>query len=383
MIFRRPASLILFTVLLVSGCRDKQITAYRAPKDPAPPAMPPAMASTNAGALPEGHPPIDGAPSGQSQPVPGGMAGTAVPTASGSDLTWTAPAAWTVKPNGAMRKGSFGLKGAGGEADLSITAFPGATGGLEANLNRWRGQVGLPPQAPAEVTAAVEKFSANGLEFMVVDYAGGGNRLVGAIVPYGGNSWFFKLMGPDALVAAQKDAFRQFLHTVKEPAQLAAPAQPVPITPVAPGGMAGTAVPTAAGSGLTWTAPATWTVKPNGSMRKGSFSIKGDGGEADLGITAFPGATGGLEANLNRWRGQVGLPPQSPAEVTAAVEKFSAHGLDFLVVDYANGGNHLIGAIVPYGGNSWFFKLMGPDALVAAQKDAYREFLHTVKEPSP
>lgn len=212
---RRSACLVLFTVLWVSGCRDKQITAYRAPKDPAPAALPPAMASTNAGALPEGHPPIDGASS--NQPAPGSMANTAVPTAGGSGLAWTAPAAWTLKPNGAMRKGSYALKGAGAEADLSITAFPGATGGLEANLNRWRGQVGLPPQSPAEITAAVEKFSANGLDFVLVDYAGNGNRLVGAIVPYGGNSWFFKLMGPDALVAAQKDAFRDFLHTVKEP----------------------------------------------------------------------------------------------------------------------------------------------------------------------
>ncbi len=216
MLIRRPACLALFAILLLNGCRDKQIAAYRAPKDPAPAAMPPAMASTNAGALPEGHPPIDGGSS--SQPSPGGMAGTAVPIAAGSGLTWTAPATWTVKPNGSMRKGSFAIKGDGAEADLSITAFPGATGGLEANLNRWRGQVGLPPQSPAEVAAAVEKFSANGLEFLLVDYADGGNRLIGAIVPYGGNSWFFKLMGPDALVAAQKDAFREFLHTVKEPA---------------------------------------------------------------------------------------------------------------------------------------------------------------------
>ena len=378
MSYRFPVTFLMLASLLVTGCRDKQITAYRAPKDPVATATPPAMASTNSGALPEGHPAIDGSPSSPTQSAPGGMAGTAVPTASGSDLTWTAPSTWTVKPNGAMRKGSFGLKGAGGEADLSITAFPGATGGLEANLNRWRGQVGLSPQAPAEVTAAAEKFSANGLDFIVVDYAGGGNRLVGAIVPYGGNSWFFKLMGPDAVVAAQKDAFREFLHTVKEPA--APSAQPQPQPAPAPVSMANTPVPTASGSGLTWIAPAAWTAKPNGSMRKGSFAIKGDGGEADLGITAFPGATGGLEANLNRWRGQVGLPPQAPAEVTAAVEKFSANGLDFLVVDYAGGGNRLIGAIVPYGGNSWFFKLMGPDALVAAQKETFREFLHSVKE---
>ncbi len=115
-----------------------------------------------------------------------------------------------------MRKGSFSIKGDGVEADLSITAFPGATGGLEANLNRWRGQVGLAPASADEVTQAVEKFEANGLSFILVDYAGNGSRLLGAIIPYGGNSWFFKLTGPDALVTGQKAAFTEFLHTVKE-----------------------------------------------------------------------------------------------------------------------------------------------------------------------
>ncbi len=210
MLIRRPVCFVLFATLLLNGCKDRQITAYRAAKDPVPAALPPATT----GNLPADHPPI-----GPSQGTGTDMASTAVPTVAGSGLTWTAPASWTVKPNGSMRRGSFAIKGAGAEADLSITAFPGATGGLEANLNRWRGQVGLPPQSPAEVTAAVEKFSANGLEFTLVDYAGGENHLIGAIVPYGGNSWFFKLMGPDALVAPQKDAFRDFLHTVKEAAK--------------------------------------------------------------------------------------------------------------------------------------------------------------------
>ncbi len=210
MLLRRPVCFALFATLLLSGCKDRQITSYRAAKDPAPAALPPATA----GNLPADHPAI-----GPSQETGSSMASTAVPTAGGSGLTWTAPASWTVKPNGSMRKGSFAIKAGTAEADLSITAFPGATGGLEANLNRWRGQVGLPPQAPAEVTAAVENFSANGLEFILVDYAGSENHLIGAIVPYGGNSWFFKLMGPDALVAAQKDSFREFLRTVKEQAK--------------------------------------------------------------------------------------------------------------------------------------------------------------------
>lgn len=207
---RRLATFTLVVITLFSaGCRDREISSYRAPKEAPPPAPP----SAPKGNLPADHPPIGGA---MQAPSGSDMANTPVPTASGSALTWTAPANWTPKALGSMRKGSFSVKGDGGEADLSITAFPGATGGLEANLNRWRGQVGLPPVSAEEVTAAVEKFEANNLQFIVVDYAGNGSRLLGAVVPYGGNSWFFKLTGPDALVANQKAAYLEFLRSVKE-----------------------------------------------------------------------------------------------------------------------------------------------------------------------
>lgn len=209
---RRLATFTLVIIALVSaGCRDREITSYKAPKEAPPPAQP--AAATTSGNLPPDHPPIGGS---AAAPAGTDMASTAVPTASGSALTWTAPAGWTPKALGSMRKGSFSIKGDGVEADLSITAFPGATGGLEANLNRWRGQLGLAPASAEEVTKAVEKFEANGLQFIVVDYVGNGSRLLGAVVPYGGNSWFFKLTGPDALVAGQKAAYLEFLRTVKE-----------------------------------------------------------------------------------------------------------------------------------------------------------------------
>lgn len=211
---RRLATSTLVLVALISaGCRDREITAYRAPKEAPPPAVQP---TSQTGNLPPDHPPIGGSASAPAAAPGSDMANTAVPTASGSALTWTAPASWTPKALGSMRKGSFSIKNDSGEADLAITAFPGATGGLEANLNRWRGQLGLAPASAEEVTAAVEKFEANGLQFIVVDYANNGNRLLGAIVPYGGNSWFFKLTGPDALVAGQKTAYLDFLRTVKE-----------------------------------------------------------------------------------------------------------------------------------------------------------------------
>jgi len=204
---------LLVSLLLVAGCRDREVTAYRAPKDPPPVAMP-AAALEGTNNLPSDHPPIDAGGGGPAAPAPA-MANTPVPTAGGTGLAWTAPAEWTAKALSAMRKGSFSVKGYGGEADLSITAFPGNTGGLEANLNRWRGQVGLPAQSPAEVTAATEKIDSGNLQFLLVDYGNHGSRLVGAILPYDGNTWFFKLLGPDALVARTKPAFLDFLRTVK------------------------------------------------------------------------------------------------------------------------------------------------------------------------
>jgi hypothetical protein len=203
-------SVPIIALLAIAACRDRDIAAYRAPKDP-PPAAAPSTGVTGTNDLPRGHPPVAGNETG----TPPSMADTPVPTAEGPGLTWTAPADWAAKPLSAMRKGSFTVKGDGGEADLSITAFPGDTGGLAANLNRWRGQVALPAQEAADLEAAIEKLDANGLQFLVVDYANHGSRLLGAVLSYNGNSWFFKLTGPDALVARAKPAFLDFLRTVK------------------------------------------------------------------------------------------------------------------------------------------------------------------------
>jgi hypothetical protein len=214
MSLRSPTYAVVLSLLLLGGCRDREITAYRAPKDPVATLPPPAAANTDD--LPRGHPPIGDA----AQPAPGGdtMAAAAVPTG-GDSLLWTAPAAWTAKANGPMRKGSYAVKGNGAEADLSITAFPGDTGGLLANVNRWRGQVSLPPLAEAQLGASVEHLDLGPLHADIVDLAGSANgaptRLLGAIVPLNGETWFFKLLGPDALVAGQKPAFLEFLHTVR------------------------------------------------------------------------------------------------------------------------------------------------------------------------
>ena len=203
---RRVASLAL--VLLAAACRDGSVVSYRIPKeiDPAPPAA--AASADN----PHANLPV----------ASSDMANTAVVKAEGADLQWTAPAHWQPKPASAMRKASYTIEGDGGAAaDVSVTAFPGDVGGEFANVNRWRGQLGLPPIAESELDSAVLRREQAGLRVTIVDLAGAGpaagHRLLGAIVPFGNATWFFKLTGPDALVARERAAFLEFVNTIKAP----------------------------------------------------------------------------------------------------------------------------------------------------------------------
>jgi hypothetical protein len=232
----RPNLILLLAAgLLLASCKDTKITSYRVPKEPvantgaAPLSAPAPVANTNDlppagqgspasvapanGALPPGHPAIEG------MPAPGdagtAMASASVSTAASQPLVWTAPAGWTPKKASAMRKGSYSISGPEGAGDVSITAFPGDVGGNLANVNRWRGQLQLPPVQ--DVATAVQPLDTNGLHLLVFEGANQGTRMIGVIVPQSDATWFFKLTGPDALVAREKPAFLDFLKTVRAP----------------------------------------------------------------------------------------------------------------------------------------------------------------------
>lgn len=188
---RNVTFIALGSLLLLTACRKGEVVSYRVPKE----AVPPPMAATD-------------------------MASTAVPTAQGHDLTWVAPASWESIPASAMRRGSYVIHGAdGATADMAITAFPGDVGGDLANINRWRGQIHLSPVDEAHLAETLTQVAGQDLTLTMVDMANPNDaepkRILGALVSFEGNTWFFKLMGPDALVAAEKEHFMAFLKTIK------------------------------------------------------------------------------------------------------------------------------------------------------------------------
>jgi hypothetical protein len=133
---------------------------------------------------------------------------------------WTIPPDWKQIDPGAMLFAKFSIASGDAKADVNVSELAGDGGGLLANVNRWRHlQLGLEEVDQTGLEKLVSTFDANGNQASLVDFTGTDSktgkpaRLVGAVVPQNGQTWFYKLMGDGQIVAQQKDAFIKFIQS--------------------------------------------------------------------------------------------------------------------------------------------------------------------------
>ena len=312
-------------------------------------------------------------------------------------IHWVAPAGWTEQPVAGMRVGSFAVAGQDDQkADVSVIPLSGAAGSDLENVNRWRAQVGLAPLTAEKLAESKEKAVIGGAEGSLFEMAGSSPetgkqaRLIGAILAKGETTWFFKILGSDVLVTEQKPAFQQFLKSVSF-AEAPAPthvhsAEPAGATPPNSG-----LPPTADANPMLpkWEVPAGWRPQTPGTMLLARFSL-GDpaSGKADLTVSAFPGDVGGLTANINRWRSQLGLGLLEAADVPKVTSPLEVSGEKVTLVEMTNGkpgaaqpANRILVAILQRDGQTWFFKLLGDDGLVTREKPAFLKFVQSIRFP--
>jgi hypothetical protein len=306
-------------------------------------------------------------------------------------LEWTAPSHWEQKPASNMRYASFSVTGKGGaQADLSVISLAGEAGGVLANINRWRDQLGLSPITEAQFAKDHVQLEVLKTKVVVVSFANTSGsaekknqRILAAILPRSSSTWFFKMTGDDALVEAQKPAFIQFLKSLRVSQSSSHPVMAktdeAPSQPIQP-----------SSAGLKWNLPAGWKEMPASGMRKGSFTVSGDRNmQADVSIISLAGDVGGFLANVNRWRGQISLPPLTEADFTKQATYFDAKGKRVLLVNMVSPNvlekkqhrTRIIGSILVQDGQCWFFKMMGDDALVESQKQAFTQFVKSTEIP--
>lgn len=152
------------------------------------------------------------------QPMPANPALVAQAGAIGKPTFPAGPTGWTEQDPGAMRKGSWKITAGGGSAELAVTAFPGDVGGRMANINRWRGQLGL-PTVTGEAYDAIAIANVGTVQGEVVDMrsADGTKATTTVMVQKDGVSWFFKLTGDSAAVTAARESLLKFTAETRLP----------------------------------------------------------------------------------------------------------------------------------------------------------------------
>lgn len=159
----------------------------------------------------------------------------AVVSLAAAGLTYTTPDGWKLgRPASSMRAAEFALPRAVGDtedAQLVVYYFGGQGGSVDANIQRWLGQIEQPDGKPTSAVAKRESRTANGMAVTLVDASGtyvaetspGATerhnqprfRLRAGVVQTPNGPYFLKLTGPQATVAKWEKAFSDFVGSLK------------------------------------------------------------------------------------------------------------------------------------------------------------------------
>lgn len=154
-------------------------------------------------------------------PLGAGSASTTVIVArAGIALRWTLPPDWSEEPGNPMRLMTFRV---GPErAECTLTAFPGAVGGIEGNLARWAGQLelSLAPEVLSRFARSPKTFETEGkMPCLLYDFTTvspeSDPSMLAAILPLEGRTVFVKLVAPRRVIEAQRGAFEQFCRSLR------------------------------------------------------------------------------------------------------------------------------------------------------------------------
>ena len=196
-------TIIAFSLLiLLSACSREESATYEVPKESTAPA------------------------SRQSMSAGDGMMGTqsdndlvqaahASMTAVAPDVGYTAdlPEGWSEKEGSGMRMASYSIEGT--SIDFYLISL--TMGDVPSNVNRWRGQVGLPAASPEEIAGDLETFEVDGhaVSYIEIYNEEGGKGIIAAIVDLSPKYWYFTAKGSVDELKAHAGEIRTFLESIQ------------------------------------------------------------------------------------------------------------------------------------------------------------------------
>jgi hypothetical protein len=134
-----------------------------------------------------------------------------------SALEWTLPKGWTESRAAGVRYATL-KPGASGKIDVSVVVLPGPAGGELANVNRWRGQIGLGAIDERTLAKARGSIETKAGAISVYDFVSDGDkktRLLAAILVSEETTWFIKMLGDESPVASSRSDFLHLLRSLR------------------------------------------------------------------------------------------------------------------------------------------------------------------------
>lgn len=306
------------------------------------------------------------------------------------------PRGWHLTSLSPMRKASFTVKGSGGSvADISLVVQSGRAGGLLNHINGWRTQFGLAAldrlkfeQTAKWITIPVGEAVLVEINEVETDkknqsYDG---CLVALIVEKPQETWFFKMRGNRELVGTQKEAFFNWVRTVKPTHSEEDKAS------VASGVSASVSLPSvelisqfARENSPQWRLPESWVQISARPEHYATFSLPGSEGQFDgqsgtVSVILLDGDGGGAHAMVNRQRLQLGLPSINKQHSAAMVESLWSANTSMSMLSLASPRGSMVAAwLTPRKEGTWLFLLRGPAVVVKKQKPNFARFLQSIR----
>lgn len=257
-------------------------------------------------------------------------------------LEWTLPEGWTKSGPSDMRLETLMIPDEGGRLELAISSLPNSGTWPEyvaLNANRWLGQLGqseLPRQTILNLTTTAD-------------------------TPVG-----------EATIIELRGVQEQTMPTNPHAGSAMASTTNPPVAP-----------PQNANAEITYKAPDGWELGPEAPVRQATYIVSDGDKRAEMTISGWPTKEGSqmadVNANVQRWAGQVGMSfDDKLAKRIENVDIGGAQGSFVELID-PKSSQAMLAAMVVQNEKVWFFKLLGPTALVTREKENFREMIASVQ----
>jgi hypothetical protein len=268
---------------------------------------------------------------------------------------WIVPPGWKELPGNEFRFATLEIPADGGAAgnstsgnkalELTVTTLElGDTSEQEyllANINRWRGQLGLSELSATDLAneTVMAKVGEHPVTFINIVGTGSGAMPTGPFARGGGAAPLAPAIGPAA-------------------AELATGGKPK------------------------WTKPDGWTETPPKTFGIAAFTVGQSPKQVEITLSS---AGGDWTANVNRWRGQVSLPRKQPDEIAKEAKEIGVLGVKGNYVQLTGVSSttgqpmSLYGIAATVDGTQYFVKLTGEPELAESEKANFEAFAKSLK----